>query len=261
MQAMRTARLRAFVSFAGAERLAQYLRELVGQRAGPEWARARRRMARMRRLRLLAVFLLASPSGAGAVEVLRCTAADGSIVYQDRPCASGQAQQTLQLPDDPPPPAAAEPEPAADAPALPDEPAPEPPVPAIPAPGFVLCTRADGSRYISDDGFVGGTGVPYGMLAGSGRSLAETYGGRQGVGISAPGVREVPRIPAGQAPFAGAQVWIADECHHARAEEACAWLGGELARVRKKLEHAFSDVEPQLKQEQAALLERMRGCR
>lgn len=245
MQAMRRIQSRIFVS-----------------PAGPGSDAPARRMTRMRRLVLLATCLLASSPAARAVEVFRCTATDGSIVYQDRPCASGQAQQALQLPDDPVLPAAApEREPATDAPAPPVEPAPEPSQPvAVRGPELLLCTRADGSRYISEDGVVGRTAVPFGMVAGSGQSLAEAYGGRNGIGVSAPGLRDIPNIPAGEAPLAGAYVWIDDECHHAGPREACAWLGSRLDEVGKKLKRAFSDTAPQLKQEQAALRERMRNC-
>lgn len=213
----------------------------------------------MRPLVFLAAALYVAGQAVDAVEVFRCVAADGSTMYQDRPCASGQAQQALQLPDDPPlPPPAREPEPE---PVMPAEPEPEPPATAVAGPEFLLCTRYDGSRYISEDGTIGGTSVPYAMLGGSGRGLAETYGGRDGAGVSAPGLRDVPRIPASEAPLAGAYVWIADECHHAAPDEACAWLGSRLDEVGKKLKRAFSDTAPALKQEQAALRERMTGCR
>ena len=218
-------------------------------------------MERMRRIAAIVACLVTFAQVTPAVEVFRCTANDGSAIYQDRPCASGQGQQTLQLPDDPAPPAVAtDPEPVRDTPATPVEPAPEPPAPVIAGPEFLLCTRADGSRYISEDGVIGRTAVPFGMVAGSGQGLAEAYGGRNGIGVSAPGLRDIPSIPAGDAPLAGAYVWVDDECHHAGPREACAWLGSRLDEVGKKLKRAFSDTAPQLKQEQAALRERMRGC-
>lgn len=220
---------------------------------------ARRRMARMRPVLILVAAACAWGQAVHAVEVFRCVAADGSTMYQDRPCASGQAQQSLQLPDDPPLPPAVAPEPAPEpAPVEPAAVAGPPPAPA--GPEFLLCTRYDGSRYISEDGSIGGTSVPYAMVAGSGRSLADTYGGRNGAGVSAPGLREVPRIPAREAPLAGAYVWVADECHHAGPDEACAWLRSELDDVTRKLDRAFSDTTPALKQQQSALRERMSGC-
>lgn len=132
--------------------------------------------------------------------------------------------------------------------------------PAIPAPDFYLCTRYDGSRYRSDDGRGGGSAVPLGMLGVPDRGLAQAYGGRDGIGVSAPGLRPIPQIPAAQAPLANGYVWIDDACHHASATEACAYLRGELDSVQDKLKRAFSDTEPQLKRQQAALRERMRGC-
>ena len=129
-----------------------------------------------------------------------------------------------------------------------------------PPPEFFLCTRHDGSRYASDDGRGGRSAVPLGMLGVPERSLAQAYGGRNGIGVSAPGVRPIPEIPAAQAPLAGAYVWIDDACHRATAREACAYLRGELDRVQDQLKRAFSDTEAQFKQQQLTLRERMRGC-
>lgn len=218
-----------------------------------------RRIAGMRRIVLLALLPGACASFAQAVDVLRCVAADGSVIYQDRPCAAGQAGERLRLPDDPAPPA---PAPAdAPVPALQAEPAAtsEPIVVEEAGPRFQLCTRADGSQYISDDGWIGGTGVPYGMVGGSGMGLAQVYGAL-GAGVSAPGLRTAPRIPAGNHPHAGAMIWIDDQCHEAAPREACTWLARRHRDVARRLEHAFSDQAPQLEHEQAALRERMHGC-
>lgn len=209
---------------------------------------------------LLAALVVTCAPAAQAVDVLRCVAGDGSVVYQDRPCPAGQAGEPLHLPDDPPPPAvlavpASSPDPHAE-----PEPAAEPIAVEAAGPRFLLCTRADGSQYISDDGWVGGTGVPYGMVGGSGMGLAEVYGGPNGAGVSAPGLRTVPRIPAGTRPHAGAMIWIDDQCHEAAPREACAWLARRHREVTRRLEHAFSDQAPALEQEQAALRERMHGC-
>ncbi len=130
----------------------------------------------------------------------------------------------------------------------------------MPPPSFFLCTRYDGSRYVSDDGIGGSNAVPYGMLDGPDQSLANAYGGRNGIGVSAPGLRTTPTIPAARAPFAGTYVQIDDECHHAAPREACAYLRGELDNVEDKLKRAFSDTEAQLRQEQTRLQNRMRGC-
>ncbi len=196
----------------------------------------------------------------GAASVYRCVGADGSVSFQDQACRSGQGQRIVHLPDAPPvqAPAAV----PADAP-TPDANTAAAPIlvaPAVPAPDFFLCTRHDGSRYPSEDGRGGSSAVPLGMLGVPDRGLAQAYGGREGIGVSAPGLRPIPQIPAAQAPLADGYMWINDACHHATAQEACAYLRGELDAVRDQLKRAFSDTEAQLKQEQATLRERMRGC-
>ena len=209
---------------------------------------------------ILCLILLATGVCTEAADVYRCTAHDGSVGFQDRPCADNQTQHTLKLADDPPPPVA-----PADPVTIDDATAANPavvvaPMPAYPPPDFFLCTRYDGSRYLSEDGIGSRSAVPYGMLAGSGRSLADAYGGKDGIGVSAPGLRPVPSIPAGHMPLAGAYVWIDDECHHAAPGEACAYLREQFDQVSRKLKRAFSDTAPQLRQEQASLRERLRGC-
>lgn len=214
----------------------------------------------MHSVTILASLLLAAMSGPlAAVEVYRCASADG-VSFQDRPCAAGQTQTLLQTPDDPPlpPPITAPPTPA-DTPPAPAV-AVVPPPPRQPAPDFFLCTRPDGNRYLSEDGIGARSAVPAGVLSGSGQSLAEAYGGKNGIGVSAPGLRPIPHIPASQSPFGGAYVWVYDECHHADPAEACAYLRNQLDTIEGKLRRAFSDTEAQLKQEQINLRERLHGC-
>lgn len=198
-----------------------------------------------------------------AADAYRCTAADGSVAFQDHACAPSEKERRLQLPQ------YAAPVPAPDdadsapeaAPSSPPSVASATPVPSrTPPPDFFLCVRYDGSRYLSETGIGSSSAVPYGMLGDSGRGLAQAYGGRNGIGVSAPGLRTIPNVPASQAPIAGAYVWIDDQCHHAGPDEACAYLGKELDRVQDTLKRAFSDTEPQLKQQADTLRARMRGC-
>lgn len=207
--------------------------------------------------------LLVAPFAASAAPAFKCTAADGSVGFQDRPCERGARQQRLQLPEYAP---AA---PAADSAAAEDVPAAAPadaaaaappPVPRAPSPSFFLCTRYDGSRYSSESGVGDRYAVPYGMLAGSGRSLAQNYGGRDGIGVSAPGLRKIPTLPAAEAPFATGYVEVEDECHRAAPQEACAYLRAELDGVRDKLKRAFSDTQADLQRQERQLHERLRGC-
>jgi hypothetical protein len=212
--------------------------------------------------RALLLLLLAASAPAGAADVYKCIGADGAVGFQDHPCAATARQQRLTLPDVPPPtqtaPAAPPPEPPPEPPAAPPASAPTTPSPA-PAETY-LCTRYDGTRYLSDDGIGARHAVPYAMLGGAGMSLAEAYGGSNGIGVSAPGLRPVPTLPAAQNPIAGAYVWVEDACRRIRPEDACAYLRGELDEVERKLRRAFSDTEAQLRDQAQALRERMRGC-
>ena len=215
----------------------------------------------MRTLRVLAFFLALNGAADGAT-VYQCTDAKGGISFQDRPCAANTRQRTVALPDPPPAPPEA---PVAPAPSE-ESAAPvvdlnrPPPLPAIPPPSFHLCTRYDGTRYISDTGEGGSALVPLGVLGVPGRSLSDAYSPQHGIGVSAPGLRQIPHVPAGSVPFGGMSTWVDDECHEASPREACGYLRNALKDVRYKLTKAFSDTTPELKRQEADILERMRGC-
>ncbi|HEY6943286.1 hypothetical protein [Dokdonella sp.] len=207
---------------------------------------------------LRAFLLLASlPFAAAATDVYRCTGSEG-VSYQDKPCASAANQSVIHLAD--PLPAPVEPPSQADAVAAPASEAPvQPAAPTLPPPSLYLCTATDGSRYISEDGVGRRSWVPYAMLAGSGKSLAQAYG-PGGIGVSAPELQPSPATAPTADPIGAHYVWVVDECHHADAVEACAFLRNELDKVAGKLRRAFSDTEAELQQEQARLRERLRGC-
>jgi hypothetical protein len=218
---------------------------------------------RFPRARLVLVPLLACAAPlALATTAYKCTDARGAVSFQDQPCRAGTRQQTIALPDAAP----ATPAPTVDATPPDSAPAPAPVVdtppapPPIPPPAFYLCTRYDGSRYVSDTGQGGSALVPLGVLGTPNRSLADAYGGRNGVGVSAPGLRKIPHIPAASVPFGGMDVWIDDECHFAAPREACAYLRSALGDVDDKLRRAFSDTEAELKRQRADIEQKMRGC-
>jgi hypothetical protein len=200
-----------------------------------------------------------------AATAYKCVDARGAISFQDQPCRTGQKQKAIRLPDSAP---AAEtaatappPMPAAQPPPQPVPPIPAPAsVPQIPPPEFYLCTRADGSTYLSEDGQGSSMAVPLGIMGIPNRSLADAYSGPNSIGVSAPGMRNIPSVPARAVPFGGMYTWVYDECHFAQPREACAYLRAQLDDVGEKLRRAFSDTTPQLKQQQADLRERMRGC-
>jgi hypothetical protein len=222
-------------------------------------------MSRMRPLRAaLLVTALAIGGIAHAATAYKCVDARGAISFQDQPCRTGQKQQSIRLPDSPPPAetiAAAAPPPTAVPPPQPVPPTPAPPpTPQIPPPAFYLCARADGSTYMSDDGQGSSMAVPLGVMGIPGRSLADAYSGPNSIGVSAPGLRKIPHVPAGSVPFGGMYTWVYDECHFAQPNEACSYLRTQLDDVSAKLRRAFSDEAPQLEQQQTAIRDRMRGC-
>lgn len=212
----------------------------------------------MRRHSILALILLLATPAASATEAFKCTAADGSISFQDRPCGDSTRERQFRLPEYAPPPAAMD-----DASIDATPPPAENPVPSAsaaprePPPSFFLCTRYDGSRYLNDTGIGSSRWVPLDLIH-SNRDLASAYGGPNGIGVSAPGLGEPPHVASA---FGGiSYVRWDDQCHHAAPQEACAWLRDELDRVRGQLRRAFSDTEAQLKQQERELRERRRGC-
>ena len=212
---------------------------------------------------LCLVWIALAPIAASAATAYKCVDAKGAITFQDQPCRAGTKEQRIPLrefappPETPATPAEPPPEYAYDAPDL----APPPPLPRLAPPKFYLCTRYDGSRYMSDTGEPGSALVPLGVLGVPGRSLADAYGGPNGIGVSAPGLRAIPHQPAASFPFGGMSTWVDDECHPAAPAEACAYLRSSLDDVTSKLRRAFSDTQAQLQQQQADLQQRLRGCR
>jgi hypothetical protein len=214
------------------------------------------------RVLLAAVFLVVAAT-THATTAFKCVDAKGNVAFQDHPCTSGAKQSRLYLTDEaptPPPPAASTDDVANDAtPTAPSIPSP-PSLPAVPPPNFFLCVRYDGSRYMSETGQGGSALVPLGVMGVPGRSLADAYGGPNGIGVSAPGLRTIPSVPAASVPFGGMDTWVDDVCHRASPREACAYLRQQRDDVISKLRRAFSDTEADLRRQQADIDQRLRGC-
>ncbi|WP_440225347.1 DUF4124 domain-containing protein [Dokdonella sp. MW10] len=206
---------------------------------------------------------LAWSTTAHAAEAWRCTASDGSVSFQDRPCASDQRSTRIAIAQDPaPPPRSADADrgdgdaddTARSAAAPPASSAREPS-------SSWLCTRGeDGARYLSDDGIGQQRAVPLAMLGAPSRSLADTYG-RGGVGISAPGAGRPPPVLSGGADGLGAAyVWVQDTCEPVRGAALCAFLGQELEASEQRLRYAFSDIQAQARRERDAWRARLDTC-
>lgn len=119
----------------------------------------------------------------------------------------------------------------------------------------------DGSRYISASGQGRVNFLPYTMAEGRNRSLAEAYGGRDGLAAHPPGAANIPHRPASSAPGAGYYVEVADPCHEAGPAEACAFLREQENALVARTRSASPDLKIELAREQARLRDQLRGCR
>ncbi len=206
------------------------------------------------------VLALAWSTHARAAEAWRCTASDGSVSFQDRPCASDQRSARIAIAVDPAPPPQADVD--RDDGRVDDVVRPAPvQAPAREPSSSWLCTRGeDGTRYLSDDGIGQQRAVPLAMLGGPSRSLADTYG-RGGVGISAPGAGRPPPVLSGGAEGLGAAyVWVQDTCEPVRGAALCAFLGQELEAAEQRVRYAFSDTQAQARRDRDAWRARLGTC-
>lgn len=207
----------------------------------------------------LAVLVFAT--GAHAGEVFRCESAAG-LAFQDSPCPPRQRQTRLHLPTE----RASVPS-VADAAAKPDIPvvtntqagvAQAPPPPPAPTPKLTICRAGDGSRYLGANGVGRVNWVPYTVASDYNRSLAEVYGGRDGLASRGPGAANIPHRPASSVAGAGYYVQVSDPCHQATPQEACAFLREQLDGVDARLRQRRDDADAQA--ERTGLRDQMRGC-
>jgi len=207
----------------------------------------------------IVVWLLSLGVPAWAGTAYQCTAANGKVAYQDKPCAAGQHQQTLQLDDSQPqvvPPPAT---PEAHTAEPPPPPAPPPPVaPSVPLPLLYACVRAtDQTTYLSENGHPEPYLVPFGIVGGGGMSLSQAYGPPGGAGASAPELNR-GRVTPG---LVGRNfVWVQDQCHELTAAETCHALRDEYDKNETKLRRSFKSDRPPLEEREATLLAQLRNC-
>lgn len=196
-----------------------------------------------------------------ADEVYKCTSPSGTIAFQDHECASGDTETSIHI-DNPRSAPVDAPQPAtADAAPIPAPPEP-PPTRAVQSepPAMWLCTRAeDGTRYMSSDGAPPTRLVPAGVLGMPGKSLANAYG-KDGIGVSAPGVRKIPVDTSPQASVASDYVPVQDQCEPASTQTTCAYLHDQYDKIHAKLRRAFKDEQAVLQPQLDALDAQLDGC-
>ena len=211
------------------------------------------------------------PGSAQALSVFRCTASDGAITFQDRPCPRGAQSRIIELPDQPDQPDQPDRAAASAAPAVTREAAStaspsqreRAPAPSDPpaAPAAVVCTREDGSRYLSESGRGDRQAVPLAMLGVPSQSLAGAYAGRDGIGISSPGLRQPPTDASPGAQLGALYVWREDPCERLSGAPLCAYFDSRVADAERRLRLAFSDTAEAVRHELDGLRERAATCR
>ncbi|MBU6200152.1 MAG: hypothetical protein KGI64_08950 [Xanthomonadaceae bacterium] len=167
----------------------------------------------------------------------------------------------MWLPDAPPapaPPAAATPSPFPAA-ANPPQRASVSKPPA-PLPPLWICRNAeDGSTYFSQNGSPPVRYVPLGVLGFPGHSLAQAYG-PGGIGVSAPGMRQIPIDTSPRDAMASQFTPLQDQCVRATREQACGWLQKQYDDVTHKLHNAFKDQQAILQPQADELASQLNGC-
>ena len=208
------------------------------------------------------IFSVQFLASAEATSIYRCLGADGVIKFQDTPCHSDENSRRIELPDTPAVPSVDLPRRDAEKPAtqpLSNDQAESTPASAADV-GAILCTREDGSRYLSESGFGERRAVPLGMLGIPADSLAGAYAGRDGIGVSAPGLREPPVDRSHYGQLGGMYTWVEDPCVQINAAQLCGFLDGRIADAERRLRYAFSDTSAQVRQELDSLRIRAKQC-
>ncbi|MHB8679278.1 MAG: DUF4124 domain-containing protein [Rudaea sp.] len=213
----------------------------------------------MNAARICAMLFAACVTGAVAENVYKCTTPQGDVAFQDHPCPVGAAQTEVWLPDAPPTPA----QPVAATPAPADANPPRPTAvvkPQAPLQPLWICRNAeDGSTYFSRNGTPPVRYVPLGVLGFPGHSLAQAYG-PGGLGVSAPGMRQIPIDTSPRDAMASQFTPLQDECMRASREQTCGWLQKQYDDVTHKLHNAFKDQQAILQPQADELASQLNGC-
>lgn len=211
-------------------------------------------------LSMVCALLLAGMPIVARAQVYRCTASNGSVAFQDKPCASGQRQTVLDVPSQAPPgyvppPVATTMPPVASA--LPP-PAYVPPPPA-PLPSMYECVGAVNGKHYLTRSPPGPYLAPLGVMGYPPQSLSHAYRGNGGAGMSAPELSR-PRVAAGPR-IATGMTEVEDNCVPATRAQVCAFVQKQDAANEHALRLAMRSEQPPLLQRQRELQEQLRNCR
>jgi hypothetical protein len=196
---------------------------------------------------------------AAHAQVYRCTTANGSVAFQDKPCASGQQQKVMDVPGKsppgyvPPPVATALPEPIASA-----FPAPVYVPPPAPLPVMYACVGAvNGKHYLArlpPAPYL----APLGVMGYPPQSLSHAYGPHGGAGASAP---ELSKTRIGGPRIATGMTEVEDYCLPATQAEVCAYVQKQYDENEHALHLAMRSEQPPLARRAHELEDQLRNCR
>lgn len=210
---------------------------------------------------MLVCCLLGVPA-AYAGQAYKCVDADGSIAYQDTPCADAQRQQTLDLPAARSVPAQPVPKSATTvgkAPESTTDTARATPQPSPRGPKLFRCTRAtDSETYLSRTGRPAPYAVPLGMVSGVQRNLADSYSNINGQGVTASAPELMPK--PGSRLVGGNYTLVRDACRPLPPRVACQALEQQYEDNEDAIDDAFSEERPRLLQNRKRLKRQMAGC-
>lgn len=193
-------------------------------------------------------------------QVYKCTAANGSVSFQDHACAHGQQQKMIDVPGRAPP--GYVPPPVASMATPPDGastlPAPVYAPPPSPLPELYACVGAvNGEQYLARSPpppYL----APLGVMGYPPQSLAQAYGAPGGAGMSAPELSK-PRI--GGPRIAAGMTEVQDYCLPATQAQVCTFVQREYDENHRKLRMAMPHAQPPLEQREQQLQDQLRNCR
>ncbi|HJR13504.1 MAG TPA: DUF4124 domain-containing protein [Rhodanobacteraceae bacterium] len=210
-------------------------------------------------LAAVVIFVCATGCTDASAQVYRCTAADGSLSYQDRACPQGQEQEIVDVPSHAPPghvppsvAAVATPAAGASVSARPTY------VPSSsPLPTMYECLGAvNGKQYLTrlpPPPYL----APLGVMGYPPQSLSQAYGVRGGAGMSAPEL-STPRI--GGPRIATGMTEVQDFCLPATQAQVCNYVQKEYDENHRKLRMAMPHEQPPLEQREQRLTAQLKNC-
>ncbi|MGH8184388.1 MAG: DUF4124 domain-containing protein [Rhodanobacteraceae bacterium] len=197
---------------------------------------------------------------AAHAQVYRCSAANGSVAYQDRPCSRGQRQKVLNVPSRPPPGYVP---PSVATAALPASSTQAAPIstyaapPATPLPVMYACVGAvNGKQYLTRSPpppYL----APLGVMGYPPQSLSQAYGSPGGAGMSAPELSK-PRI--GGPRIAAGMTEVQDYCLPATHAEVCSYVQKEYDANHHELRMAMPHEQPPYAQREQQLVAQLKNC-